>query len=125
MLISFHHGNAHRLTGIAVNDSAKKSLSKLIVISTISLIVGLFVRTLWVMILNTQQSHTFFGSLPGWLVYPGYKLAAFLSPELARSESAGLTLLPQSLLINFVFYFLLSFGFCVLIIKLWRTVRGQ
>ena len=108
-----------------MNDSAKKRLSRVIVISTISLIVGLFVPTLWVMVLNTQRSDTFLGSLPAWLMYPGYKLAAFLSPELARNESAGLTLLPQSLLISFVFYFLLSFGFCALVIKLWGTVRSQ
>ena len=113
------------VTATTMNNFAKKRLSRVLVISSISVIGGLFVPILWLMILNTKQSHTFFGSLPVWLVSPGYTLAAFLFPELARNESAGLTLLPQSLVINFVFYFLMSFAFCLLIIKLRDTVRNQ
>ena len=77
------------------------------------------------MVLNNQQSDSFFGSLPRWLVYPGYKLAAILFPQVARNESAGLTLLPQSLLLNFLFYFLATFVLSFVIFRIWRLRRAE
>src|SRR6267142_1735114 len=87
------------------NPKMLKRLLKPVIILGISIAVGLFPGMLWLKVLNTPQNDTFLGSLPALLVYPGYKLAALLFPELAHNESAGLTLLPASLAINFGFYF--------------------
>ena len=113
--------NSRRKTDLGI----KHLFKPILIVSAISLIVALSVPITWLMVLNSQKSDSFLGSLPAWLVYPGYKLAAILFPQLARNESAGLTLLPQSLVLNFLFYFLTTFVLSFVIFRIWRMRRAN
>ena len=91
----------------------------------ISIAIGLTVPALWVAFINTSVHEYPAVSVLTWLVYPGYKAAAFLFPDLANNESAGFTLLLPAMLIIFALYFLLTFVLCFLIARLVRAIRGQ
>jgi hypothetical protein len=98
---------------------------KIIIILVISTVVGFTVPALWVTFINTSTDNNVASLLLIWLVYPGYKAAAFLFPTLANSESAGFTLLLPALLIIFMLYFSLTFALCFLIVRVTRVIRGR
>ena len=98
-------------------------MRKILIISFISAVVGITVPVLWVTVINRSRDESFAWVLI-WLVYPGYKAAAILFPNLANSESAGFTLLLPAMVIVFVLYFLLTFVLCFLILRVIRAIRG-
>jgi len=102
-----------------------KLAKRIIIVSAISTAVGFMVPSLWVAFINTSKNDYPAAVVLIWLVYPGYKAAAFLFPALANNESAGFTLLLPAMLISFVLYFLLTFALCFLLMRVTRLIRGQ
>jgi hypothetical protein len=102
-----------------------KLAKKIVIVSAISTAIGFTVPSLWVTFINRSENDYPAAVVLIWLVYPGYKAAAFLFPHLANNESAGFTLLLPAMLITFMLYFLLTFVLCFLLMRVTRLIRGQ
>ena len=99
--------------------------TKIIIISAISGVAGLAVPALWVTFINTSRDDYPVASVLIWLVYPGYKAAALLFPDLAENESAGFTLLLPAMYVTFALYSFLTFALSFLLMRVTRMIRGQ